>query len=436
MDGVNDMLHFIHMQPVLNRIAPVVRSGLFRSKYGDIGQKFTADYLDTMAKQGGMGEFARLKGIDELRQAYSIWSLWGRIPSAVKHMGLWAMAAERVGPLWFARGMEAANTPAGQAILSKYAPETFLRSGGEPAQAELRGKVAQAGFIIQRTGDRWGSQAAVMGAYLRALHEQGNNWEAWDKTPVDRMNIARSLALARRAVASPLYKDKPQMLSRGKGLGGSVTAARTIGQFSNIPLDIASYLYNEGVSGGIGRMAKGIKTLNMGDTLGGAAQAARVGLALAVGTAISSGLASGSKDLEHMLLNYKAKNPKGWMDEFAHEMMRTTVPVIGPTIEGLWRGRTGMALSDMAGDAIRGSVNTFAAKTDAARQSAAFTAANGIPPMLMAGARLMGLPMLPIGGGYPLQLLREYQQGQQPPTSGSKGGSFKTMGSFNRQRRR
>jgi hypothetical protein len=68
---INDAAHFVASQRDLKRIGEFVRSPEFREKYGEVGGQMVMDWLDTYARQGGIGGFRRWKLLDTMRRSSS-----------------------------------------------------------------------------------------------------------------------------------------------------------------------------------------------------------------------------------------------------------------------------------------------------------------------------------------------------------------------------
>jgi hypothetical protein len=276
---VNDALHFLNAQPVLKMLGSIVATPEFKAKYGDIGQKITHDLLDTVATQGQVNGSHRLRWLDWVRNSTSKGAIAFRLASNLVHMSQVPLAAYHAGGAgWWAKGLRLLLSEEGQEFLKNNAAETYVRSGGEPAQEEagIRGRFAGAaklGFAIARRIDQMNAQATFLGRYAKEVVAKGADIDNVLGHPLDTDAQALALRRMRRAVASPLSKDVPQLISRGKGVGGNVSVARSLTQFKNIFLDIWSNVRHDFLRVGTGEMqdvwnamrrgeiANGVKTL-------------------------------------------------------------------------------------------------------------------------------------------------------------------------------
>jgi hypothetical protein len=264
--SVRDMTHFISQQELLRSRARIVRSDEFREKYGDVGQQLVMDWLNTMATQSRNAP--RAFWLDSLRNNTSVGVIAFRlasqlvhtsnIPFAIMHLNRMTKNPSEAMGLWWDGLQDAASNPATKKWLDKYARETFERGGGEitindAAQSELTksGRVSKWGFYVMRQIDMLNAQATTLAAYKAKLAQKGKDPARYLEQPVDHDALQDALTIARRAVASPLYKDAPLILSRG----GSIQ--RTIFQFQNTFLDQFSNLRLEIGSAGVKEAKQG-----------------------------------------------------------------------------------------------------------------------------------------------------------------------------------
>jgi hypothetical protein len=150
------------------------------------------------------------------------------------------------GPLWWKRGLEHVLSKEGRDFIKTHFAETFERGGGEPGlQEATKGKISELGTAPQKYIDQWNSQATVMGAYLKALDKAGKDYKQFASFPVDQAAVEQARVLARRAVASPLYKDVPPALSKGAAMKLLLQFQNTfLDQWSNIRYDLPEYVRN------------------------------------------------------------------------------------------------------------------------------------------------------------------------------------------------
>lgn len=356
---VGDALHFVHAQPVLKMLGEIARTPTLEAKYGKVGQKFILDLLDTVATQGQVNHLQRIRWVDWVRNSTSKGAVAFRLASNVVHTSQIPLAAYHAGgPGWWNKGLGLAISEAGQKFLRANAAETFVRSGGEPAQveAETISKIGRAGFFIARNIDKLNSQATFLGRYAKEMMKKGVAAEDIFNVPVDTEVQALALRRMRRAVASPLAKDVPQMTSRGTGLGGgNVSVARAINQFRNIFLDNWSNVRHDILRVGIadtqraidlmraGEKAAGLKTI--GDTL---SHRAAVSAAIIMGVALETGIKMYTKQGLAAATGGTPpprKDDDTFTSQFEHHLINR-VPFVGQLTAMAMYGDTGVPVID------------------------------------------------------------------------------------------
>jgi hypothetical protein len=380
---INDAAHFVASQRDLKRIGEFVRSPEFREKYGEVGGQMVMDWLDTYARQGGIGGFRRWKLLDTMRRSSSQAVIGYRILSNFKHSSNIPFSLQRAGPGWYYRALTEVFTPEGKQFMLENFAETFERGAGEPAYTEVaRGKwgaFARAGFLIERQIDLYNAQGCTLGVYLRLLSEKGLNPADYKSLPIDREAQAHAMVLSRRAIASPMAKDVPLVLSRGALTGGNVSLGRSIFQFQNIMLDQWSNFRYDFIRAGI--REKNPKL------------AAQMFITLLAVIGTEMGIVSVIKGATNELTGYQPKKKDEELPAsvvLAEEFMLDAAkrfPFMGNLISMYrYQGATGIPVWDAYGiepvKAVRSLVN---AKTDEARAKSlvklvgALTTMSGVP---------------------------------------------------------
>lgn len=380
---VQDALHFIHMQPVLSDAAKVVDSPIFEAKYGDGGQKIYREYLDTVARQGGVDATRRIAALDMLRKRLGMGAIAFRLASNIKHISNVPFAMFHVGPDYFVKGARAALGDDAQAWIAKNMAEISARHGAEPAQEELESATGipkglgkawdtgrKYGFWVARNIDRIAAQSTAIGAYQRELALAGKDPDNWMNEPVDRTRVNKALTLMRRSVASPLYKDIPQALARGTGVFENASVARTLLAFQNIFLDQWSNLRHDLVRSGIQEKNPG-RALAMGATL------ASVIL-------LETGIVQGTRAATNAVTGNKDKDKEGFGDTLLKDSLRR-FPFMGQLMQMALYGRTGVPLFDSITESAKAAGGAITGKKPVTREKNAVKAAAGV-------ATLAGVP--------------------------------------------
>lgn len=347
---LSDALHYIHAQPELRMAGQIARSPAFAEKFGKAGQQIILDHLDTIARQGGVNRFQRLAALDWVRNATSKAQVGFRIASNLVHLSQIPLSVNHAGgPTWWARGMKAALSDEGQAFIKAHAAETTVRSGGEPAQAEVEAisKLGKAGFAVARNIDRLDAQATFLGRYFKEQAAKGITADQALTLPIDAKAQMRALVRTRRAVASPLFKDIPQATSRGLGYGGNVSVARAVNQFRNIFLDNWSNIRHDFFRAGISDAVKNGLSGDNASITASIAAATIMSIALETGIKYSAkqGISKGVGAITGEGDEEDKKHEENVVDDFKHHVINR-VPFVGQAVNAAIYGETGVPIID------------------------------------------------------------------------------------------
>lgn len=371
---VRDASHYITMRKHLKEISEIVRDDEFASKYGNQGQELVMEHLNTIARQG---RYKRNAFLDGLRKLTSRGVIAFRIPSQLVHLANVPLGMQRAGVARWYKGLDEALSDEGRAFLKKNFAETFERGGGEPALREVAegnlGKqsvyhnIGQAGFWLQRGIDRLNTQATVIGVYMRELEKKGLKPEDYAELPVDKAAVSQALVEARRAVASPLYKDVPPLLNRG----GSLT--KSLMQFQNTFLDQWSNIRYDLAQVGLPESIKGNPKLAMQMTA-----------ALATMLLVETGVKYGYKQGLSKVTGAKQREGDTFENTLEHEALRR-VPGMGQLQSQIIYGETGIPSIDALEEPVKQGIK-YVKSTDKASKTLAGTRAAG------AVAEVAGVP--------------------------------------------
>lgn len=352
---MRDVLHLQHTQRELKLAGEIVRSKEFAAKYGKMGREVVNDWLDTVARNGGVESWKRIQMLDELRRRSSVGMVAFRAVSMLKHISNAALAVHHVGAGWYAKGLSHVFTPEAEKFLRRNMAETYAREGGEQAIEEVtsQSRIAGLGFLPIRQIDRVNAQATALGVYFHQMAAAGFTPEqalavdlhARPAAPVGqrqkgsaleetaRQAVQDALVRMRRVVASPNPKDAPQALSRGTGIGGNVSWARTLFQFGNIFLDRFSNVRHD-------LIGAGIRKRNFG-------QANTMAIGLLGAIAAEAGITLGMRSFWN---GVTGNHPDDKDDPtYAHEFLEHAAkqfPFMGQLMTSWSRGETGIPTLD------------------------------------------------------------------------------------------
>lgn len=344
---MQDVAHLLAMQKVLHEIGQTVRGEDFKAKYGDMGQDLTLDWLNTVARQGRTGK--RFAWLDSLRNNTSKSIVGFRIASQFVHSANVPLAIARTGANNWRVGLDDSFSEAGQALLHAHFQETFERGGGEPAlQDAIKAKTDWA-FAVQRIIDQKNAQATVLGMYKKLMEEKGvyNYLTA----PFDEVAGGQARIMARRAVASPLYKDIPLALSRGGSLG------KMFFQFQNTFLDQWSNIRYDLASAGVKQTAYAAKRGDLEGAQAPALLAAKMALAVSAMILIESGIKFGVKQATLAATGNETEGSDEYFKKVGEDLAKR-VPGMGQAMSMVLYGESGMPSVDVLTGIAKGGIRT------------------------------------------------------------------------------
>jgi hypothetical protein len=250
MNHIDDMVRHAVTGPELKRIADLVRSDEFKAQVGEWGRSQFADWVDVLARNGGVG--TRHQWANILRQNVGIMQLGWRVTT----MALQPVALIQAMPFitWRNTGHALTSMLKGESrkwVLDNF-PEVRETLVDDPAYAGYTGKnvrdiLARQAFKPISWLDGFARIQVAEAAYRDYLEKRG--------LPFDRNNInkdARDYAqrIVRITQATSFPKDAPLALSHGN-FTGDVAIDRLIGQFSNYILNRWSLMKHAGLQMGI-----------------------------------------------------------------------------------------------------------------------------------------------------------------------------------------
>lgn len=348
---VRDAMHYVAMAEHLRDVGEIVRDPRFAEKYGKMGQDLMLDHLNTVARQGRSGNSIPL--LDALRKRASLGILGYRVASQIIHLVNTPLGMFRAGPINWIKGLQEAHTAEGQAWLKANGAETFERGGGEPGIVELakgneRGitpnPIKRAGeavvahaFDVPRFIDQKIAQATLIGTYQKLLEQKGIDSSKWASMPVDKEALAQARVYARRAVASPLYKDTANVLSKGSVSKLFFQFQNTfMDQWSNIRHDLPEYLKHD--------------------------PKAAAGLAVALVTmlAMESYIKINVKKAGQQAMGYKPKQEPDFTHKMGEEFLKR-FPGVGQLMSIVAHQGSGIPVADLLREAISGGSDIISA---------------------------------------------------------------------------
>ncbi len=344
--------HLLANQRDLRMWGEIARRPEFKSQYGDVGQKYVLELLDTVARNSSPIGTKGWPVVDAAMKNLSAAVLGLRLLSQGKHITNVFSAAKEIRPNHLMAGLMDRASGEGHLFLQNNRPEILNRFGGEQSIQDIAGrssplhkvntlaKVQKATFGIERAIDSVLAEGSWLGSYRQELQKLGYNPDAYAKIPLVQEAARMADITARKVVTSPALKDVSQVLSRNKFTANHATLRRALFQFQSTMLRQASQMGHELVSAKVNKDP--------------AAAAATLMVAMAlIGGEVY--ITHANRELKHAVMGGPPPKEVSFSQEVARDMLRR-VPVVGPAFAGVQDKDTGLPI-----------VETFTTTKDALR---------------------------------------------------------------------
>lgn len=253
MKHMNDAYYLINMAPVTRYLNEFAKRADVKELVGDEGQRYLIDYVDTLARRGGIGGEHIIEWVDALRRNVGVGTLGFRLSSILIQPSSFIDSLGKVGPRW---GLKGATNIMTDSKWRKFVFDNMQqvrdRIGDDPAYAESGAlkwlnKATQYGYLPLEIFDRYTAAAVGAAAYEKYMHEHGLEVDL-DKPNADA--LAEAELTVRLTQASGNFMDVPQVVSRGKGYN-SKTLAKAIYQFQTFTMNKFSYMAHDMIGYGV-----------------------------------------------------------------------------------------------------------------------------------------------------------------------------------------
>lgn len=243
---IQDVNYYVHVGPTVKYLQEIANRPDYGQTVGSIGQKIVREYLDTMARQGGMNGSHILRWVDSIRNNIGVGTLGFRLSSILIQPSSFFDGAGLIGGRWAFKGALNITDRSWHDFIWKNMTEIHDRIGDDWAfgEASLRSQMAKKGFWLLQKLDAITAESIASGAYEKNLHERGLEV---DFANPDAEALAYAQKMVRRTQASPSYKDQPLAVTRGALMGGSRTLARAIYQFQTFSMNKFSFMMHDGL---------------------------------------------------------------------------------------------------------------------------------------------------------------------------------------------
>lgn len=217
LNHMENALYALHMDYNLKMLSSVMDSKDIQKKLGERGTTIIKQWLDVMAKKGGVSGQQQIRFLDILRHNYGVATLGFKLSSALVQPTALLDGAAIIGDYAF-RGAAAIATNPGMRKIVSQMPEVKERVGDDPAFQEKTGfklldAVQSAGLKPLKVMDGMTAASIAAGAYMQFMDRM--------KLKIDPNNpnedaIQYAQLIVRRSQSTSSFKDTPLAVSRGK----------------------------------------------------------------------------------------------------------------------------------------------------------------------------------------------------------------------------
>lgn len=218
LSHMNRALYYREMEPRLQDLNKITANEFFRGHMGADRMRILRDWMDTIARQGGVPNALRWRALEKLAATIGAAKLAFKPATAMvqttpiilgfTYNGTWQMKA-------------AAEVPGSYALrqwIYQNSPEVRFRMGNDPAYHDdvVRGimkGIVTAGFYPLVKIDRLAASITWWGAYSKWMAQHGKTPDI--TKPADPDGAYYADVIMRRTNSSPHAKDMPQVISRG-----------------------------------------------------------------------------------------------------------------------------------------------------------------------------------------------------------------------------
>lgn len=259
----DDVSYLLEMGETTKTLFEIANSEKYKESAGDIGYTFVIEWLDTVARKGGLVGQKQLLWLDKLRSNYGMATLGFKLSTVLIQPSALFDGASIIGHYAFV-GMKNVVSGKWRKFLFENMPEIRDRVGDDPAYSESGTsyfeKLRKISFKGIRVVDSLTASSIAIGAYKKYAKENGIKI---DFTNPNKDALEYAQKVVRITQASALFKDVPLSISRGK-ITGNRSIERAFWQFQTFMLNrfamAIHQIYRLGVKKGNYKKAIGVAT--------------------------------------------------------------------------------------------------------------------------------------------------------------------------------
>lgn len=235
----DDVAYMLTMGHDIKQYFEIVNSPAMREKLGNVGTLAWLQYLDLMARKGGVDSAKRIAALDILRKNMGAGVLGFRLSSALVQFTSFADTLGTIGAEYATRGASSiASSRAWRNFVMDNFPEVKKAVGDDIAFREFGegflGKMAHVGMAPLQALDGLMRSTAAAGAYAKLAAERGI---IVDLAHPNEELLAAATKLMRQSQGSSFFKDQPLAITTGYGITDNRSLNKTILTFQSFMLN-------------------------------------------------------------------------------------------------------------------------------------------------------------------------------------------------------
>lgn len=386
---LDDVSYLLHMQEDIAILFEVANSPEYKEAAGDLGQKVVLDWLDVMARKGGVEGSRQIAWMDALRRNVGVAKLGFKLSSFVIQPTALFDGAARVGGRYvFPAFSEVVTDSSTRHWLKASFPELRNRVADDPSYGELSTidalrKAQNKGLYMLKALDSVTASAVTLGAYKRALDRRG---VAFDRTQLVPEAVQEAQLELQRTQASPLFKDLPLSLTRGS-VTGNRSIDKALFQFKSFVMNRWSLIRHDMWRAGF--MKGDIK------------QGVNVAFWLTMATLAETGIRRLSRDFLLSLFGGEKDEERAYNGDLLREFLSNN-PFMSTIISGAVYGSDPLPSTEVLADLGQGGYRVLTGKKSSTKAKGAVRVAEGV-------ASIAGIP----GSSQAAQIARQ-MIGEEP----------------------
>ena len=259
---IDNAVYLVNMARDNKMLFEIANSPEFGKAAGDLGQRYTLEWIDTISRKGGKAGDERIAALDMLRRNVGAAYLGFKLSSAIIQPTALLDGASEIGTWAFRGASDIGRSRGARKFVLDHFPEIRARVGDDPAYLEMGSnetinRVRDSGYYVLKKLDSYTASAVGWGAYLQKAQELGYVVRIIDNGADDYATIftnkagqvfdgdeaakihQQALEYAQRVVrntqASSFFKDAPRAITRG-AFSGNRSVDRALFQFQTFVL--------------------------------------------------------------------------------------------------------------------------------------------------------------------------------------------------------